>query len=40
MRRACCAKVLARRAARAANTARPPLLPLARPQRWRLTPVG
>ena len=30
----------ARRAARAANTARSPLLPLALPQRRRLAPVG
>jgi hypothetical protein len=30
----------ARRAARAANSARSPLLPLALPQRRRLTPVG
>ena len=45
MRRACCAKFLygfkaARRAARAANTVRSPQLPLALPQRRRLTPVG
>ena len=45
MRRACCAKFLygfkaARRAARAADSARSPLLPLALPHRRRLAQVG